>query len=60
MLPSSINQGYDKAQVFKDRNFVKVIFGKYTTKAEAQQALNALNDNAEFADAWVTNISVTE
>ena len=54
------NQGYDKAQVFKDRNFVKVIFGKYTTKAEAQQALNALNDNAEFADAWVTNISVTE
>ncbi|MGM9705461.1 MAG: SPOR domain-containing protein [Prevotella sp.] len=53
-------QGYDKARVYQDKKFVKVIYGRFATQADAHRELNKLNDNAEFADAWVTNITVTE
>ena len=52
--------GYSKARVYPDNNYAKVIYDEYITKEDAYHALNELNDNIEFADAWVTNVIVTE
>lgn len=46
-------QGYEEAQVYVGRHDVKVVFGSYTTKSDALDKLNQLNDNKQFTGAWI-------
>lgn len=48
--------GYNEAEVYSSRGNTKVIYGNYSNKTDAQNALNKLNKNKEFADGWVTMV----
>lgn len=48
--------GYNEAEVYSGRGNTKVIYGNYSNKTDAQNALNKLNKNKEFADGWVTMV----
>ncbi len=49
-------RGYEEAAVYQKRNMTRVICGRYATEKEARHALNRLNDQSEFADAWIMPI----
>lgn len=42
-----------QAEVYRDDRGVKVIYGHYATKSDAQACLNKLSDNQAFKDAWM-------
>lgn len=42
-----------QAEVYQDGRGVKVIYGHYATKSDAQATLNELSDNQVFKDAWM-------
>lgn len=46
-------RGYEKAFVYTHNNKTKVLFGYYANQAEAQEALNKLSKDKEFAEAWI-------
>lgn len=46
------NNGIE-AEVYHDGHGVKVIYGHYATKSDAQASLNKLSDNQVFKDAWM-------
>ena len=48
--------GYNEAEVYSGHGNTKVIYGNYSNKTDAQNALNKLNKNKEFADGWVTMV----
>jgi len=50
-------RGHGEAKVLDSGRYAKVIYNEYPTKEDANEALNKLNDDAEFADAWITKIS---
>lgn len=45
--------GHTEARVWKNRKMVRVVYGNYSTEAEAQLALRTLRSEADFANAWV-------
>lgn len=46
--------GFDKAMVIERNNGAKVIYGKFSSKQEAQEFLNNLRTSAQdFADGWI-------
>ena len=49
-------EGYNEAEVYSGHGNTKVIYGNYSNKTEAQNALNKLNKSKEFADGWVTMV----
>ena len=46
-------QGYEDARVFIHKNVVRVTCGEYDSESEAYRHLRKLNNNEEFADAWI-------
>lgn len=46
-------EGHSEAAVWTRRKMVRVIYGNYTTEAEAQAQLRTLRKHADFANAWV-------
>ena len=48
--------GYTDAAVYKRQKMVRVIFGHYTSETEAFNALNRMNGQEEFAEAWVLQL----
>lgn len=49
------SRGFSDAFVYRNGH-VKVLFGHYPTRTAAANALNSLNDNKEFAGAWITTV----
>lgn len=49
-------EGYTAAEVYSGHGNTKVIYGNYSNKKAAQNALNSLNSNNIFADGWVTMV----
>lgn len=50
-------KGYDDARVIVDGRYAKVVYSEYATENAATRELNKLNDNIDFADAWITKIN---
>ena len=46
-------RGIKDAEVYIHRNTVRVVCGSYKTEGEAYRHLNKLNNDEEFAEAWV-------
>ena len=46
-------RGIKDAEVFIHHNIVRVVCGTYKTESEAYRHLNKLNNDDEFAEAWV-------
>lgn len=46
-------RGYGEARVHATKRNTKVVYGHYDTQNEAYKALGKLNDEKEFAEAWV-------
>lgn len=46
-------QGMKDARVYKRGRMVRVVYGAYTTKDEAQTLLKQISGKSEFAQAWV-------
>lgn len=49
-------KGFNEAAPYHRGRMVRVIYGHYPTEQAAQTALNKLQYNREFADAWVMEI----
>ena len=49
-------QGYPEAKVYKEGQFVRVIYGNYESRTTAQKALHRMRKNKAFADAWIIQI----
>lgn len=49
-------KGFNEAAPYHRGRMVRVIYGHYPTEQAAQMALNKLQYNKEFADAWVMEI----
>ncbi len=49
-------KGFNEAAPYHRGRMVRVIYGHYPTEQAAQTALNKLQYNKEFADAWVMEI----
>lgn len=50
-------EGYGKAQVYKHRNMVRVVFPGFASEAEARAEKKALSGKSEqFASAWIYHI----
>lgn len=49
-------KGFNEAAPYHRGRMVRVIYGHYPTEQAAQTALNKLQYNQEFADAWVMEI----
>lgn len=47
-------RGLKDAYVYKNGH-VKVLYGHFATNEEASKVLNTLNNNKEFAGAWIAN-----
>lgn len=50
-------KGYNDARVYEHNRIVRVVIGSYPTEGEAYRQLNKLNDQEEFAEAWVYKIN---
>ena len=46
-------QGISDAEVYIHNHVVRVICGSFETEGEAYRQLNKMNNNTEFAEAWV-------
>ena len=46
-------RGIKDAEVYIHRNTVRVVCGSYKTESEAYRHLNKMNNDEEFAEAWV-------
>lgn len=51
------NKGFKAARVLITASNVKVIYGKYSTEAQAYSELNRLHADEAFADGWVTKVN---
>ena len=49
-------QGMTEARVCRNNGFTKVIYRKFASRAEANNALNKLKTDKSFADCWITEI----
>lgn len=49
-------KGYDEAQSFKRGRMVRVIYGHYSTREEAQANLKKLRQGNSFPDAWIMQL----
>ena len=49
-------QGMTEASVCRNNGFTKVIYKKFASRAEANNALNELKTDKSFADCWITEI----
>lgn len=50
-------KGFAEARVLiREKSSTKVIYGSYKSESEAQQALNSLNTNKDFAEGWVMEL----
>ncbi len=49
-------RGMTEARVYHSNKNTKVVYGNYSTRAEAHTALNKINDNIQFQDCWITEI----
>ena len=47
------SRGMKDAEVYIHNHIVRVIYGSYESESEAYHHLNKLNNNDEFAEAWV-------
>ena len=45
-----------EARVCRNNGFTKVIYRKFASRAEANNALNKLKTDKSFADCWITEI----
>lgn len=52
------HKGFETARVCTQGRYTKVVYGQFETMAEASQALNKLNDNIDFKDCWITELSL--
>lgn len=50
------SKGMDKAMTYMKGRMVRVVYGNFASKAEAQQTLKALHGHADFAQAWVMEV----
>lgn len=55
-IASLRQQGYDEVSIHPGKH-VKVVYGNFTSKEEAQQALSQHQNEAAFKGAWITTIS---
>ncbi len=51
------NKGFKAARVLITASNVKVIYGTYSTEAQAYSELNRLHADEAFADGWVTKVN---
>ena len=50
------NQGYTSARVHIYKNVRRVVFGNFTTEAEAYSQLHKVHQNHDLAEAWVYEV----
>lgn len=50
-------QGFNDARAVAGQNGAKVIYGNYSTKQDAYNALNELNGSEPFKEGWVTKLN---
>ncbi len=50
-------QGLDEARAVAGQNGAKVVYGNYSTKQKAYNALNRLNGNEPFKEGWITKLN---
>ena len=46
-------EGYADAKVYVRNNTIRVLCGEYDSEAEAYRQLNKMNNQEQFAEAWV-------
>ena len=46
-------RGYQEAEVYVNNKIVRVVYGAFQTESEAHIQLRKMNDQEEFAEAWV-------
>lgn len=51
-------EGYENAEVLAKGKNTKVIYGRYTTEAEAYGIVNKLSGNSKFKDCWVAKLKM--
>lgn len=49
-------EGYRDVQPYKRGRMVRVICGQYSNKQQAQEALAKMQENSQFAEAWVLEL----